>query len=79
MICETSAMKVTNRLRVFRAERRWSQMELGRRTRISPNRIWRFENGYAEPTPDEQDRLAKTLRVTVQDVFPGAAAEEAVS
>ena len=65
-------MKVTNRLRVFRAERRLSQMELARRSRVSTNRIWRFENGYAEATSDEQARLAKVLRIEVSELFPVA-------
>jgi len=63
-------MKVSNRLRVLRAERRWSQMETGRRARVSTNRLWRFENGYAEPTAEERDRLARAFRVSVEDIFP---------
>jgi transcriptional regulator with XRE-family HTH domain len=63
-------MKVTNRLRVLRAEVRWSQMELSRRARVSTNRIWRFENGYAEPTDRELARLARALRVSVEEIVP---------
>jgi len=72
-------MKVTNRLRVCRAERRISQMALAQRARVSRDRIWRFENGYAEATADERERLAKALRVTVEEVFPGAVPQEAAS
>lgn len=65
-------MKVRNRLRVLRAERRWSQREVARRANVSVDRVWRFENGYAEPTVDEQKRLARVFRVSAGDVFPVA-------
>jgi len=54
----------------MKVRRGFIALELGRRARVSSARIWKFENGYAEPRPDERERLAKTLRVSVEDVFP---------
>jgi putative transcriptional regulator len=62
--------KLTNRLRVLRAERRMSQMALGRRVGISQARISSIENGYAEPSANERKKIARTLKVTVADAFP---------
>lgn len=59
----------TNRLRVLRAEMRWSQMETAERARIGFNRYWRIENEYAEPEPDERAALARVFGVTEADVW----------
>jgi transcriptional regulator with XRE-family HTH domain len=61
---------VRNRLRVLRAERRMNQTNAARRSRIGFNRYWRIENGYAEATPEERDRLARIFKVSVDEVFP---------
>jgi transcriptional regulator with XRE-family HTH domain len=59
-----------NRLRVLRAEKEISQLDLATKARIKEYRYWRIENGYVIPTDDERDALARALKVTVLDVFP---------
>jgi putative transcriptional regulator len=66
-----------NRLRVLRAERRISQLDLASKTGISTTRIWKIENGYADATPTDRARLARFFRVPVTDVFPSDANERA--
>jgi transcriptional regulator with XRE-family HTH domain len=66
---------VNTRLRVLRAERGLSQMETASKAGIAVNRYWRIENGYAEPTPDEQDAIAlKAFGVETRQAFPEAVA-----
>lgn len=45
-------------------------MALAQQSAISHNRLWRIENGYAEPTTDEQQALAHVLGCSVDIVFP---------
>jgi transcriptional regulator with XRE-family HTH domain len=59
-----------NRIRVLRAETKTSQTVLGRRSRMSQTMLNHVENGKREPTPAEQKRIAKALRVSVERVFP---------
>ena len=63
-----------NRLRVLRAERRITQLALARKARVNVARVSFFENGHAEPKPNERKRLARALKVTVIDLFPEAVA-----
>lgn len=51
-----------NRLRLLRAHRHMTQLELASRADIPDSRYWRIENGYRMPTPKEQTRLARALR-----------------
>jgi DNA-binding XRE family transcriptional regulator len=60
--------KKGNRLRVLRAERDVTQMDLAQQAAISHNRYWRIENGYEQPTADECKSLAKVLKVKVDDL-----------
>ena len=59
-----------NRLKVLRADKNLSQLDLATKTRIKEYRYWRIENGYIVPTDDERDALARALKVAVVDVFP---------
>lgn len=61
---------MTNTLRVRRAERRMSQMQLAEAAGISHNRYWRIEAGHAEPTDNEQRAIASALNVSVAIAFP---------
>lgn len=56
-------MGKTNRLRVLRAERDVTQMELARKLGWHVTNYWRLENGYREPTAKELTQLAKLLKV----------------
>jgi transcriptional regulator with XRE-family HTH domain len=55
--------KQANRLRVLRAEREVTQMDLALKAGLSQSRYWRIENGYEQPTTTERAKLAKALRV----------------
>lgn len=60
--------KARNRLRVLRAECGVSQLDLAIAIGMSRDRYWRYENGYDTPSPAEQARLAKALKVAVADL-----------
>ena len=60
--------KSVNRLRVLRAERDVTQMEIAKRTGIQAMRYWKIEKGYLEPTADECKSLAKVLKCKVDDL-----------
>ena len=55
--------KQANRLRVARAERGVTQIDLALKAGLSLSRYWRIENGYEQPTDTERAKLAKALRV----------------
>lgn len=57
-------------LRKLRVERGWSQAELGRRSRIHPSDISRFESGRAVPYPVQAEKLAAALGVEIADLSP---------
>jgi transcriptional regulator with XRE-family HTH domain len=72
--------KLKNRLRVLRAERGVTQLDLAPRAGLSPSRYWRIEHGYDQPTAAERARLAKALRVSVGDLgFTVPETEQATS
>lgn len=52
-----------------------SQHTLAFRAKLSRDRIWRIENGVAEPTADERDTIAAALETTVAELFPQPSAE----
>jgi transcriptional regulator with XRE-family HTH domain len=68
------AINPGNRLRVLRAQYDLSQMEVAAHLGVGHNRYWRIENGFQDPTPAEQVKLARLLKTTVSDIFPKVAA-----
>ena len=62
--------RIGNRLRVFRAERRWTQWEVARRARIPKYRYWAIENEQTEPTVAERRRLARVLGADPTAIWP---------
>ena len=68
-----------NCLRVARAERRITQLDLAHRIGINPGRYWKIENGYVEPTSQERSALARALKKSVAELFPGIAREQVAS
>lgn len=62
--------KSRNRLKVLRAEREITQMDLALKVGLSRDRYWRIENGYEEPTDDERARLSKALRAETSELWP---------
>jgi len=58
-----------NRLRVLRAERNWSQMELGLRVGVSRQAINAIETGKYDPSLPLAMKLARLFGKTVEEVF----------
>ena len=60
---------MNNRIRVLRAERRWSQAELAERVSVSRNSINSVENGKFDPSLPLAFRIADAFGLTVEEVF----------
>jgi putative transcriptional regulator len=60
---------VKNRLKVFRAERNWSQQELGMRVGVSRQAINAVETGKFDPSLPLALKLARVFDTTVEAVF----------
>ena len=58
-----------NRIRVLRAERRWSQAELAERVDVSRNSINSVENGKFDPSLPLAFRIANAFGLTIEEVF----------
>ena len=58
-----------NRLKVLRAERDWTQEELGRRVEVSRQAINALETGKHIPSLDLAYRIATVFGLTVEQVF----------
>jgi putative transcriptional regulator len=58
-----------NRIRVLRAEREWSQAELGERIGVSRNSVNAIENGRHDPSLPLAFRIAKQFDLPVDQVF----------
>ena len=60
---------MNNRIRVLRAERRWSQAELAERVGVSRNSINSVENGKFDPSLPLAFRIADAFGLKVEEVF----------
>lgn len=60
---------ITNRLPVFRAERRWSQADLAERIHVSRQTIVSLENGRYEPTLKIAMRLSAVFGAPIEEIF----------
>jgi putative transcriptional regulator len=58
-----------NRLRVLRAERAWSQADLGERVGVSRQAINAIETEKHDPSLDLAFRLASLFQTTVEALF----------
>lgn len=58
-----------NRIRMLRAERRWSQAELAKRVGVSRLAILSIENQKHEPSLRLAARIAKQFGLRVEEVF----------
>jgi putative transcriptional regulator len=58
-----------NRLRVLRAERRWSQAELAERLSVSRQTINAIETGKYDPSLPLAFAIAKLFEMKIEDVF----------
>lgn len=60
---------VQNRLRVLRAERGWSQAELGGRLGVSRQAVNAIETGKHDPSLPLAFRLARLFAMPIEDIF----------
>ena len=58
-----------NRIRVLRAERKWSQAELAERVSVSRNSINSVENGKFDPSLPLAFRIADAFGLSIEEVF----------
>lgn len=58
-----------NRLRVLRAERRWSQAEVAERLSVSRQTINAIETGKYDPSLPLAFAIAKLFELRIEDVF----------
>ncbi len=58
-----------NRIRVLRAEKRWTQAELAARVRVSLNSINSVENGKFDPSLPLAFRIADAFGLKIEDIF----------
>ena len=58
-----------NRLRVLRAERRWSQAEVAERLNVSRQTINAIETGKYDPSLPLAFALAKLFAMKIEDIF----------
>jgi len=58
-----------NRLRELRAQRNWSQVELGVRVGVSRQAIIAIETGRFDPSLPLAFKLARLFELTIEDIF----------
>ena len=58
-----------NRLRELRAERDWSQAELGARVGVSRQAIIAIEMGHFDPSLPLAFKLARVFRGSIEEIF----------
>jgi putative transcriptional regulator len=58
-----------NRIRVLRAERQWTQADLGEKIGVSRNSINAIENGKHDPSLPMAFSIAKQFGLPVEQVF----------
>ncbi|HLS47955.1 MAG TPA: helix-turn-helix transcriptional regulator [Gemmatimonadales bacterium] len=58
-----------NRIRVFRAEREWSQAELARRLGVSRQAVNAIETGRQEPSLSLAFRMAQLFGAYLEELF----------
>ena len=63
------AEQMNNRLRVLRAERGWSQAELGGRLGVSRQAVNAIETGKYDPSLPLAFRLAKLFDMPIEQIF----------
>jgi transcriptional regulator with XRE-family HTH domain len=59
-----------NRLRILRAERRFSQLRTALFAGMNATRYWKIENAFVEPTEAERAAIAGVLQATEAEIWP---------
>ena len=62
-------IQMKNRLRVLRAERDWSQAELGERLGVSRQTINAIENGKYDPSLPLAFKMARLFELPIEGIF----------
>ena len=60
---------MTNRLRVLRAERRWSQADLAERLGVSRQTVNAVETGRYEPSLSLAFKIARLFEQSIEQIF----------
>ena len=60
---------MNNRLKVLRAERNWSQLDLAERLGVSRQSVNAIETGKYDPSLPLAFRIAETFGLAIEDVF----------
>ena len=60
---------MNNRLKVLRAERNWSQAELGVRLDVSRQAVNAIETGKHDPSLPLAFRIARLLNLSIEEIF----------
>jgi putative transcriptional regulator len=58
-----------NRLRVLRAERQWSQAELGERLDVSRQAVNAIETGKYDPSLPLAFKIARLFGMAIEEIF----------
>ncbi len=66
---------VTNRLRVLRAEKKWSQAQLAEAVGVTRQAINTIENSRHDPSLTLAYKIARALQAEITDAFPFEDAE----
>ena len=62
-------MLMQNRLRVLRAERKWSQQDLADRLEVSRQSVNAIETGKYDPSLPLAFRIAELFGLTIEEIF----------
>ena len=65
----TWELRLENRLRVLRAERGWSQAELGGRLGVSRQAVNAIETGKHDPSLPLAFRIARLFELPIEEIF----------
>ena len=68
---------MTNRLRVLRAERGWSQGDLAERLAVSRQSVNAIETGRYDPSLPLAFKIAELFELAIEQVFTSPAKENA--
>jgi putative transcriptional regulator len=69
LVLQESDHAVKNRLRVLRAEYRWTQAELARRLGVSRQTVNAIETGRFDPSLPLAFRIAQLFQMTIEETF----------
>jgi putative transcriptional regulator len=58
-----------NRLRILRAERNWSQQDLGQRLEVSRQSVNAIETGKYDPSLPLAFRIAELFGLPIEEIF----------